>query len=70
MDTPNEKIDQTMDFLDQKLGGHTHRESISFEAFLGELTTNPSGVIRNVFQMFNDMVREYEIGRASCRERV
>ena len=59
MDTPNGKIDQTMDFLDQKLGGHTHRESISFEGFLGELTTNPSGVIRNVFQMFNDMVREY-----------
>ena len=61
MDTPNGKIDQTMDFLDQKLGGHTHRESISFEAFLGELTTNPSGVIRNVFQMFNDMVREYVV---------
>ncbi len=59
MDVTNGKIDQTMEFLDQRLGGHTHRESISFEAFLGELTINPSGVIRNVFQMFNDMVREY-----------
>ncbi len=50
---------KTMDFLDQSLGHHQHRESISFEKFLVELTENPSGVIRNVFQMFNDMVREY-----------
>jgi len=53
------KIKKTMDFLDQSLGRHQHRESISFEKFLMKLTENPSGVIRNVFQMFNDMVREY-----------
>lgn len=53
------KIKKTMDFLDQSLGRHQHREPISFEKFLMKLTENPSGVIRNVFQTFNDMVREY-----------
>lgn len=48
-----------MDFLDQSLSNHQHREAISFDAFLKELTANPPGVIRNVFQLFNDMVREY-----------
>ena len=59
MDTTNGKIEQTMDFLARGLSGHQHRESISFEAFLQALTADPPGVIRNVFQMFNDMVREY-----------
>lgn len=59
MDATNGKVEQTMDFLDQSLSSHQHRESISFDAFLKELTANPPGVIRNVFQMFNDMVREY-----------
>lgn len=54
-----DKMKKTMDFLDQSLGRHQHREFISFEKFLMKLTENPSGVIRNVFQMFNDMVREY-----------
>ena len=59
MDVTNGKVEQTMDFLDQSLSSHQHRESISFDVFLNELTANPPGVIRNVFQMFNDMVREY-----------
>jgi len=59
MDATNGKIDQTMAFLDQSLSSHQHRESIGFDAFLEELTANPPGVIRNVFQMFNDMVQEY-----------
>ena len=56
-----EKMKTTMDFLGQSLGRYQHRESISFEKFLMKLTENPSGVIRNVFQMFNDMVREYVV---------
>jgi len=59
MDATNGKVEQTMDFLDQSLSSHQHREAISFDAYLEVLTANPPGVIRNVFQMFNDMVREY-----------
>ncbi len=59
MNESDEKIERTMDFLGQSLGSHQHREAISFEVFLSELTANPLAVIRNVFQMFNDMVREY-----------
>ncbi len=59
MNESDEKIERTMDFLGQSLGNHQQREAISFEVFLSELTSNPFAVIRNVFQMFNDMVREY-----------
>ena len=37
-----DKMKKTMDFLDQSLGRHQHRESISFEKFLTKLTENPS----------------------------
>ena len=59
MMTKTNRVDQTMTFLDQHLGRHHQREAIRFEEFLLELTQNPSGVIRNIFQMFHDMIATY-----------
>jgi predicted Ser/Thr protein kinase len=51
-----ESIHAAMENFDQSMSGHDQRESIPFDDFLKELTIKPSVVIRNIFQMFYDMV--------------
>jgi len=52
-----ESIQAAMENFDQSMSGHDQRESIPFDDFLKELTIKPSVVIRNIFQMFYDMVK-------------
>ncbi len=52
-------IQKAMDNLNHSMNQFERRSSIPFEAFLNDLITNPSGVIRNVFQIFHDMIKAY-----------
>ena len=52
-------IKKAMQNLNQYMSGQEKRSAISFEEFLKELTANPPLVIRNVFQVFNDMIKAY-----------
>ena len=52
-------IDIAMKNFNLTKAGQDQRELISFEAFLMELTEKPSTVMRNIFQMFYDMVKLY-----------
>ena len=52
-------IQKALDNLNQSMNQFERRSSIPFEAFLDGLITNPSGVIRNVFQIFHDMMKAY-----------
>ena len=52
-------IDVAMKNFNLTKSGQDQRELISFEAFLLELTEKPAAVMRNIFQMFYDMVKLY-----------
>ena len=54
-----ESIKRAMLNLNQHMSGLEQRTAIPFETFLGELTANPPVVIRNVFQVFHDMMKAY-----------
>ena len=54
-----ERIRDSLDNLGNELTAQTGRTLISFEAFLDDLTSHPSQVIRNIFQTFHDMVRAH-----------
>ena len=62
--TPHEdqeakNIKKAMHTLNQNMSGLEQRSAIPFEAFLNELVSDPSTVIRNVFQVFHDMINAY-----------
>ncbi len=52
-------IKNAMDNLNHSMSKFERRSSIPFEAFLNELVADPSVVIRNVFQIFHDMMKAY-----------
>ena len=52
-------IQKALDNLNHSMSKFERRSSIPFEAFLNELLANPSVVIRNVFQIFHDMIKSY-----------
>jgi predicted Ser/Thr protein kinase len=52
-------IQKALDNLNHSMSRFERRSSIPFEAFLNELVANPSVVIRNVFQIFHDMIKAY-----------
>ena len=52
-------IKKAMHNLNQNMSGQEQRLSIPFEGFLNELAANPALVIRNVFQVFHDMMKAY-----------
>ncbi len=54
-----EKIKHALLNLDRNLCESDRQEAISFQAFLDLLLRNPGIVIRNVFQVFYDMVKTY-----------
>ncbi|WP_298434251.1 serine protein kinase PrkA [Geobacter sp.] len=49
-------ITQALHHIDRSLDDWDHRGAIPFEEFLGLLVADPDRVIRNVFQVFHDMV--------------
>jgi predicted Ser/Thr protein kinase len=54
-----ESIQKAMHNLNRNMSAKEQRTSIPFEAFLDELVADPQTVIRNIFQMFHDMVKAY-----------
>ena len=52
-------IKKAMQNLNRNMSGLEQRSAISFEDFLSELTVRPMVVIRNVFQVFHDMMKAY-----------
>jgi predicted Ser/Thr protein kinase len=58
-DSVGENIQKAMQNLNQGMSELEHRASISFEEFLQQLIDRPATVMRNVFQVFHDMVKAY-----------
>jgi predicted Ser/Thr protein kinase len=55
----DDSIQKAMLNLNQNMSTQEQRTSISFEAFLKDLVTNPKTVTRNIFQVFHDMMKAY-----------
>ena len=53
------EILNAMQNLDQNLSDRYHHPTVSFEVFLEILLTHPETVLRNVFQLFHDMVKSH-----------
>jgi predicted Ser/Thr protein kinase len=54
-----ESVAAAMQSLNQAVGTLEPRLPIPFEDFLKHLAANPSTIMRNIFQVFHDMVRSY-----------
>ncbi|UCD77168.1 MAG: serine protein kinase PrkA [Desulfobacterales bacterium] len=52
-------IKKAMYNLNENMSGLEQRSAIPFEVFLNELVADPPAVIRNVFQVFHDMIKVY-----------
>nr|MBL0715914.1 serine protein kinase PrkA [Desulfobacterales bacterium] len=52
-------VQHTMQNLDRSIKERGQPPPIPFEAFLDVLLKNPQGVMRNVFQVFHDMIKNY-----------
>ena len=59
LETAAEHIQSAVANLDRNLSSRDQRSPISFDAFLKKLTEKPTVVIRNIFQVFHDMVNTY-----------
>ena len=59
VDMPQDSVLEAMDNLNRSMSEQEQRESIPFAEFLGELTTTPTSVMRNIFQMLHDMIHSY-----------
>ncbi len=56
-DQNQKSIKTAMHNLNQHMSGMEQRGAIAFEEFLNELVADPMVVIRNVFQVFHDMIK-------------
>ncbi|MEW6363028.1 MAG: serine protein kinase PrkA [Acidobacteriota bacterium] len=54
-----ENINEALENLNRNLDGRNYRSAIRFDEFLKILTERPQAVIRNVIQVFHDMIRSY-----------
>lgn len=54
-----EKIKTALEFLNRAISNHEKSATIPFEEFLQVLFVDPNRVVRNVFQVFHDMVKTY-----------
>ncbi|OQY12829.1 MAG: serine protein kinase [Desulfobacteraceae bacterium 4572_19] len=52
-------INKAMEYLNHSISDKDHYEPISFEQYLEKVTNNPSKVIRNIFQIYYDMIKKY-----------
>ena len=53
------RVKDAMENLDQEVSRHECEVPISYNHFLKELAEKPTWIIRNVFQVFHDMVKAY-----------
>ncbi|MEJ2098519.1 MAG: serine protein kinase PrkA [Desulfobacterales bacterium] len=54
-----ESVQKAMLNLNKNMSAQEQRTSIPFEDFLSELVADPKVVMRNIFQIFHDMVKAY-----------
>jgi predicted Ser/Thr protein kinase len=54
-----DSIKKAMQNFNQSMGTQEQRTSIPFDQFLVELVSNPKIVMRNIFQVFHDMIKAY-----------
>jgi predicted Ser/Thr protein kinase len=54
-----ENIRNAMQHLDRRMSEKDQQSTIAYEEFLKILSENPGTVIRNVFQVFHDMIKNY-----------
>ncbi len=54
-----DSIKKAMSNLNKGMSTQEQRTSIPFEAFLNELVADPKTVMRNIFQVFHDMMKAY-----------
>jgi predicted Ser/Thr protein kinase len=54
-----ENISKAIEFLNNTISTPDHPRTLSFEDFIDVLSKEPSKVIRNVFQIFYDMMKRY-----------
>src|ERR1039457_1356694 len=54
-----DSIDKALRLIDLKMNHWEQRSPISFEEYLALLTGNPDRMIRNIFQLFHDMITSY-----------
>jgi predicted Ser/Thr protein kinase len=59
VDEGTKNIKKALLNLNQNMSDLEQRSAIPFEGFLDELTANPQAVIRNIFQVFHDMMKAY-----------
>jgi predicted Ser/Thr protein kinase len=59
VDMPQDSVLKAMDNLNRSMSEQEQRESIPFAEFLGELTAEPTSVMRNIFQMLHDLINSY-----------
>jgi len=55
----DDKIKKAMHYLNQRLSQLDQQTSIPFEEFLKVLAAKPHTLVRNIFQVFHDMIRAY-----------
>ena len=56
---PHNRIEQALGNLDRVAADRNNRTLIPFEDYLGLVRSNPARHLRNVFQLFHDMIRHY-----------
>ncbi len=54
-----EKIKKALQLLDKRISEQNKHAPFSFQDFINLMYSNPSRVLRNIFQVFNDMVNAY-----------
>ena len=55
----NGNLEKAMDNLNRNMSEQEQRAPMPFDEFLDELTTKPTIVIRDIFQLFHNMVKTY-----------
>lgn len=54
-----DSIDKALRHIDRSMSDWEQRTPIPFEEYLNLLAAHPDKVIRNIFQLFHDMIKEY-----------
>ncbi|WP_051148679.1 serine protein kinase PrkA [Desulfospira joergensenii] len=52
-------VDQALELLDREIRDYQRLQPVSFGDFLNILKSDPSQVLRNIFQSFHDMIKSY-----------
>jgi predicted Ser/Thr protein kinase len=59
MKQPMNDIQKGLGQVERSIGRGEQRQPVPFEEFLGVLVAQPTRVLRNVFQVFHDMIKSY-----------